>query len=150
MKIKTIFLCVSAVILVFAVSSCDDLLSSLFGVSIEERIAAFETTLNTAERTDILDHIHPDMKNRKQLNEPLVIDDSPIAYANHDFEIGAPTIDDQNVATCSYLDGNGAEGEIVFEMALDGYDYKIKRLTLTLDNVPPENAFLEFKRLFSK
>ena len=150
MKYKNIILAAVAALTVLAVTSCDELLSSLFGVSIEERITAFEATLNTTERTDILDHIHPDMKNRKQLNDPDIILGSSLDYFNHVFEIGVPSVDDADVATCSYLDGNGATGTIEFAMALDGYDYKILRLTLTLDNVDPEDAFLEFKRLLER
>ncbi len=133
MKYKKIIFVAVAALLVFSVTSCEELLSSLFGVSIEERITGFEATLNTADRTDILNHFHPLMENRNQLNDPAVIDDSPLRYANHDFSFGTPDIDDSNIATCSFLNGQGATGTIVFTMDLDGYDYKILKLTLTLD-----------------
>jgi hypothetical protein len=148
MNSKKIFFVVAAALLTFTLTSCEDLLSSLFGVSIEDRIIAFENTLNTAERTDILDHIHPDMKNRDQLNDETVIDVSPLGYANHDFDIGAPVVNDANVATCSYTDGNDTVGTIVFAMDSDGYDYKILKLTLTLD-ANPDDPF-ELKRLLAR
>jgi len=150
MKCKKIFSLAAAALVAFTLTSCEALLSSLFGVSIEDRINRFEATLNTPDRTDILDHIHPDMKNRNQLNDPEVLSGSPLDYFNHDFEIGEPEIDADDVATCSFLNGSGATGVIEFAMALDGYDYKILRLTLTLDNVAPEDAFLEFKQLLEK
>jgi hypothetical protein len=144
MKYARMILIVLPFFAVLALTSCEELLSSLFGTSIEDRIIAFEKTLNTAERTDILDHIHPDMKNRDQLKKPEVIEGSPIDYANHDFEFGSPSVDDK-IATCSYLDGNGATGEIVFVMALDGYDYKILELKITV-----LDTTIEFKRLLSR
>lgn len=150
MKFKKIIFAAVAALFAFTVTSCDELLSSLFGVSIEERITAFETTLNTPDRPNILDHIHPDMQNRNQLNDKTAIDVSPLGYANHDFEIGAPVVDDANVATCSYVDGNGATGTIVFTMALDGYDYKILNLTLTLDNAGPDDEPFELRRLLAR
>lgn len=150
MSCKKIILPLVAIALVFTVTSCEDLLRSLFGISIEDQINAFEATLNTADRTGILDHIHPDMKNRDQLNDPLVIDESPLGYANHDFEFGEPVVSDVNVATCSYLDGNGATGTIEFTMALDGYDWKILKLYLTLDNAPVGEEVFELKLLWAE
>jgi hypothetical protein len=133
MKCKKIILLAVATILAFTITSCAALLSSLFGVSIEDQIVAFEDTLNTPDRTDILDHIHPEMLNRDQLNDPAVIDVSPLGYANQPFTFGTPNVGDNDVAVCSYLDGNGATGTIEFAMALDGYDYKILKLTLTVN-----------------
>lgn len=147
LNIKATILFVSVALLVFAVTSCEELLG---GVSIEERISAFEATLNTADRADILDHIHPDMKNRDQLNDETIIDVSPLGYANHDFDFGAPVVSDDDVASCSYTDGNDVAGQIVFVMALDGYDYKILQLTLTLDNAGPDDEPFELKRLLSR
>ena len=146
MKYRKIFLVAVSVCIALAVTSCDQLMSSLFGTNIEARILAFEKTLNTEDRSDILDHIHPDMKNRNQLKDPTVIDVSYLSYSNHPFTIGAPDVDG-NIAVCSYLDGNGATGTIEFTMALDGYDYKILKLKLTLENYTDP---LEFKRLLEK
>ena len=145
MNHRKILLAAIAVCTVFAITSCDQLLSSLFGTTIEAQIAAFEETLNKEDREGILDHIHPDMKNRNQLKDPTVIDVSYIGYANHPFKFSNPEVDENDVAVYDYLDGNGATGTVEFAMALDGYDYKILRLKVTLDNVAES---LEFKRFW--
>lgn len=144
MNCKKIILPLVAAALVLTFTSCEELLRSLFGVSIEERIVAFEKTLNTADRADILDHIHPDMKNRDQLKDPEVIDKSPLGSSNAEFDFGDPVVNDANVATCRFLNGHGATGTIEFTMALDGYDWKILKLYLTVG----DNAF-ELKRLLA-
>lgn len=148
MNYKKIILPLIAVLVVLTITSCEDLLRSLFGVSIEERIVAFEKTLNTPDRTDILDHIHPDMKNRDQLKDPKVIDDSPLSYNNADFSFGEPLVSDANVATCSFRHAN-ATGTIELTMALDGLSYKILKLKLTLDDAPPDVPPFELKRLLA-
>ena len=89
------------------------------------------------------------MRNREQLNDETVIDVSPLGYSNHDFKFGPPAISD-DMATCTYLDGNDATGDIVFTMALDGYDYKILTLKITLDSAGPDDEPFELKRLLSR
>ena len=148
MNCKKIILPLVTAALVLTFTSCEELLRTLFGVSIEDRIVAFEKTLNTSDRTDFLDHIHPDMKNRDQLKDLQVIDDSPLGYSNADFSFGEPVISDTNVATCSFESANGT-GTIEFTMALDGYDWKILKLYLTLPNAPPDENFFELKRLLA-
>ena len=54
MKYTKLFLIVAVAIFALTISSCEELLSSLFGVSIEDRISAFQDTLNTADQQDIL------------------------------------------------------------------------------------------------
>ena len=150
MKLKIIIPAIVTAFLIFSMASCDQFLNSLLGVSIEDRIAEFQETLNTEARDNILDHIHPEMKNRNQLKDEKVIDESPLAYANQPFKFGAPVVSDDDVATCSFSNGNDAEGTIEFAMSLDGYDYKILKLKLTLDNAPPGDEVFELKRFLER
>ncbi len=132
MKYRKITLAVVTVALIFGLTSCQQLLVSLFGTTIEEQISAFQATLNTDDRSDILDHIHPDMANYQQLADPQTFIDSPLYYGYQPFTFGPPTVDKNNVAVCSFLN-DVATGTITFTMALDGYDYKILKLNITLD-----------------
>ncbi len=144
MKHRKILLVLLAAGVVLLLGSCDQLMSSLFGVSIEARIDAFEDTLNTEDRADILDHLHVDMRNRQQLADPTVIDASPLGYANEPFVIGAPEVDDNDVAVCSFQHIN-ASGTIEFTMKREGLDYKILRLKLSLND---GDTTLDFRRFW--
>ena len=139
MKLKRIGFLVCVVALAFTLSSCEELLKMLLadsGITIEEQIDGFEVTLNGVDRTDLLTHFHPvEMVSYQQLADDEVFDIGPLSYANAAFEIGVPTVDAYDVATCDYLDANGATGTIVFTMALDGSDYKIKKFVLTINTV---------------
>ena len=137
MKYGKIALLITAALFTLTLTSCQMLMDLLFGdtvtVTIAERIAAFEESLNVQDQPNILDHIHPDMRNSDQLKDPLVIGVSPLDYSNHDFIIGEPDINQEtNVATCTFENGNGATGVIEFAMKLDDTEYKILRFTLTI------------------
>jgi len=146
MKNKNILLALLAVCIALAVTSCDQLFSSLFGTSIEARIDAFEQTLNMEDRSDMLNHFHPEMNNYNQLKDLDIFEDSYLAYANQPFTISSPEVDENDVAVCSFQHTD-ATGTIEFTMALDDYDYKILKLKLTLDDVPEP---LELKRLLER
>ena len=150
MKYGRIALLIMAAAMMLALVSCEDLMNMLFGdtvtVTIAQRITAFETTLNGADRTGILDHLHVNMASRQQVAALDYWELGQLAYDYAPFTFGTPTVDENGVATCTYDAGNGT-GEIVFTMALEGTEYKILKLVLTIDGVsaPP----YELKRLFA-
>lgn len=143
MKHRKILLVLLAAAVVLLLGSCDQLMSSLFGVTIEGRIESFRAALNEENRDDMQEHFHPDMTNYQQLADPKVFDGGPLAYANSTFVFGVPDVED-DVAVCSYLDGNGATGTIEFTMKRDGLNYKIFKLKLTLDS---SSTVYELKRV---
>jgi hypothetical protein len=117
-------------------TSCEALLKALMGgVTIEEQINAFETTLNSADRGGIRSHFHPDMTGYDQIADDAVFDTGPLSYANAGFLIGEPNPIIADVATCTYSDGNGATGEIVFYMEQYELDYMIMKIELTVASV---------------
>ena len=139
-----------AILLVFGLVSCD-LLMSLFDVGLEtgttivERIEAFETDLNEEDRSYIAaTHFHPDMQNIDQLAQSDTLTTGPLSYANSPYTLGEPVVVTTGTterATVSFENFYGATGTIVFVMELDGTDYKIRRLTLTLDNVEDQTPY---------
>ena len=135
MKIGKIALLIMVAGVSIGLTSCQALLDMFLsgsGIEIADQITSFEATLNGADRADIRTHFHPDMTGYQQLADDAVFDTGPLSYANADFDFGTPTVDSNNVATCTYLDGNGATGTIVFTTLLDGADYKIKKIVLTI------------------
>ncbi len=137
MKFGRIALLILVGVSVIGLTSCEALLNMLFGGGIEiaDQIESFETTLNRANRADILTHFHPDMTGYQQLADPEVIDAGPLSYAHADFEFGTPVVDGNDIANCTFLNGDGAAGTIVFTMVLDGSDYKINKIVLTISKV---------------
>ena len=138
MRIGRIALLFMVVVAAIGLTSCQELLDMLLGggIEISDQIAAFETTLNSADRADIRTHFHPGMTGYQQLADAAVFDTGPLSYANADFDFGTPDVNASNIATCTYSDGNGATGTIVFTMVLDGSDYKINKIVLTVQAVP--------------
>lgn len=130
---RLIRLFVLAVLTVALLASCEQLLNMLLsssGVTIAERIQQFEADLNAADRSNIQKNFHPSMANYYQLSDPAVLEDGPLSSVNKTFNIGTPDIDGTYVtATFSH---KYASGTIDLTMALDGDDYKIKRLDVTI------------------
>jgi len=131
--------------LVGSLTSCQDLLDLILGggVTITERVDQFELMLNDENRTvaDFKSHLHPtEMQNYNQIDTDT-IETGPLRTANADFIIGVPSIAG-DIASCSFENVNGATGTLELEMAKDGSDYKIKKITLTLDSAPNDPQVL--------
>lgn len=146
MTLKKIALILMAIGILFGLTSCEDLLQGLLGggVTIQEQITAFQGSLNAAARdAEVLrSHLHPDMLNYQQLADLQVWEDGSLSSAYADFTFGAATVGANDVATCTYSAGNGT-GTIEFSMRLDGSDYKILRIELTIDGVAGDPYVLE-------
>ena len=147
---KLLALVAITLILVVGLTSCEFLMDMLGftsqeGVTAEERINLFESALNSADRSNLRNHFHPDMLNYDQVADDVVIATGPLSYANAPFIIGAPSIVG-DVATSSFENFWGATGTVVFTLLLDGLDYKIRRLVLTLDVDPTTNYTIELNR----
>ena len=141
----------SAVLLIAfgALSSCDLLMSLLLGeeepgLTLQERIDAFELDLNSAGRSELATtHFHPDMQNYDQLAATITLSTSPLSFDNEPFTFGTPTINmvaGLEVATCTYTNFVGTLGTIAFTMELYGDDYRIRKLLITLDT-DPDNPY---------
>ena len=131
MKRRLILLALAAVT-VMTFTSCEDLLNALFGgTTIDEQITSFQSTLNSADRTNIREHFHPLMAGYQQIADDEVFNTGPLRYANANFTISVTNIVNE-VATCTYTDANGTDGTIVFTMVKDGSDYKINKIDLTV------------------
>lgn len=143
-KTKLLIIGISAA-LVLTLTSCQELLDLIMGggVTVEERVNQFELMLNNANRTvdDFKSHLHPtEMQNYAQIDEDT-IETGPLRTANADFIIGEPNFVG-DIATCTFENVNGATGTLELQMAEDGSDYKIKKITLTLDSAPNDPQVL--------
>ena len=121
----------TVILMAVALSSCDILMGFL-GTSIETRIGQFEDALNEEDRTNINEHFHPSMDNHQQIADSVVFDTGPLSYDYYKFTIGDPEVDG-SIATCDFENGIGITGTLTLTMEQDGFDYKIRKLTLSID-----------------
>ncbi len=146
MRIVRITALAFATLVVF--SSCDLLMSLLDlgdgGVTVTERINLFEEDLNKEDRSQLVaTHFHPeDLDSFDQMLAEITVSTSPFRYSNAPFVIGEPssidTVGDAEVATCDFSNGFAVAGTVVFTLKLDGADYKIRRIVLTIEGASEE------------
>ena len=143
---KPLKIVVLAALAVFVLTSCDilmSLLSPVEGVTVAERINLFESDLNIDDRSAefVQKHFHPDVESFDQIQAEITTTYSPLRYTHHDFQIDEPSSvvesGDTQIATCTFSDAD-ADGTMVFTMKLDGENYKILKLVVTIEGSADE------------
>ena len=102
-------------------------------VSIEERINLFEKDLNDGK--DLQGHFHPELLDYENIADEEVFKSGPLSTTNAPFNISEPVITG-DVASCTFYN-TASDGMMEFTMKLDGYDYKILKLMVTVGTNPP-------------
>ena len=94
-KTLIIFMLLVSAAVFLGITGCDGLSGLLGGgMSISDRIDAFEEDLNKEDRSDIYTHFHENTANREQIADATVLNDGPLGYANEPFTLTAGTPED--------------------------------------------------------
>ncbi|MBN2736793.1 MAG: hypothetical protein JXR70_07405 [Spirochaetales bacterium] len=145
MKQSVIFLSVILLFLILFLS-CDLPGENL---SISERIAAFVTSLNQDDRSNIQDHFHPNMVNYNQIASASVFDTGPMKIANQNFAITQVSSSDHSGGgtdvTCNFTNGISTyPNSLILWMLQDGTNWKIRQLNLDIVGTPGDEDSNEF------
>lgn len=94
-KVLVISILLVSAVVFFGLTGCDGLSGLLGGgMSISERISAFENDLNQEDRSGIYTNFHENTANREQIADEAVLNDGPLGYANQPFALSLSSVDD--------------------------------------------------------